>query len=131
VVNTTRKEQSVNQFAELTRKTRRERHVSLREIARRLKVTPAYVSEVERGRKSPPSIEVVKEWALALGLDPDKLLSVALSSKRSIDLGVENETSSDQKKRAAVLLARRWNEMDDSDYENLIWHLEGKGKMSD
>src|SRR5436853_3159607 len=57
---------------------------SLRQVASRISVEPAYLSKVERGLVSPPSEATIVKLAADLGEDPDMLL--ALAGKVSSDL---------------------------------------------
>lgn len=57
---------------------------SVRKMAARIGVEPAYLSKIERGEMSPPSEEKIRALAGALEEDPDILL--ALGGKISTDL---------------------------------------------
>lgn len=57
---------------------------SLRQVAARIGVEPAYLSKIERGVFPPPSEEVIVKLAEVLGEDKDVLL--ALAGKLSSDL---------------------------------------------
>ena len=57
---------------------------SLRQVAQRIHVQPAYLSQVERGNVAPPSEATTRRLAKDLGEDPDVLL--ALAGKISEDL---------------------------------------------
>jgi transcriptional regulator with XRE-family HTH domain len=57
---------------------------SLRQVASRCGVTPAYLSRVERGEVAPPGEETLAKLAHELGEDPDVLL--AMAGKISADL---------------------------------------------
>lgn len=57
---------------------------SLRQVATRCGVTPAYLSRVERGEVAPPGEETLIKLAHELGEDPDLLLAQA--GKISTDL---------------------------------------------
>ena|SRR5262245_34081630 len=57
---------------------------SLRQVATRIGVEPAYLSKVERGLVPPPSETTIVKLAADLGEDPDMLL--ALAGKVSSDL---------------------------------------------
>lgn len=57
---------------------------SLRQVAQRIGVEPAYLSKVERGLVAPPSEATIVKLAADLGEDPDVLL--ALAGKVSSDL---------------------------------------------
>jgi len=50
---------------------------SLRQVARRIEVEPAYLSKVERGEVAPPSEAKIRALAADLGQDPDVLLAMA------------------------------------------------------
>jgi transcriptional regulator with XRE-family HTH domain len=62
----------------------RETGYSLRKVAHRIGVEPAYLSKVERGVVAPPSEETISKLAEELGEDRDVLL--ALAGKVSRDL---------------------------------------------
>lgn len=68
------------------REHRREtdRRYSVRQVAQRIGVEPAYLSKVERNEVAPPSEEKIKALARELGEDPDVLL--AMAGKVSTDL---------------------------------------------
>lgn len=57
---------------------------SLRQVATRIGVEPAYLSKIERGVFPPPSEEVIVKVSEALGEDSDVLLGLA--GKLSTDL---------------------------------------------
>ena len=57
---------------------------SLRQVAGRVGIEPAYLSKVERGEMPPPSEATIRRLAVELREDPDVLL--ALGSKVSADL---------------------------------------------
>ena len=61
-----------------------DRRYSLRQVAIRIGVEPAYLSKIERGDVQPPSEETTCKLAKELGEDPDVLL--ALAGKVSGDL---------------------------------------------
>lgn len=68
------------------REQRREsdRSYSLRQVALRIGVEPAYLSKIERDQVAPPSEATTRKLAAELGEDPDVLL--AMSGKVSTDL---------------------------------------------
>lgn len=61
-----------------------DRSFSLRQVAGRIGVEPAYLSKIERGDFAPPSEEVIRCIAVELGENPDILL--AMAGKVSRDL---------------------------------------------
>ena len=66
------------------RRRRNDRAFSVRQVARRIDVEPAYLSKIERGRTPPPSERTIRRLAAELGEDPDVLL--AMAGKVSRDL---------------------------------------------
>ena len=57
---------------------------SVRQVAKRIGLEPAYLSKIERGEVAPPSEAKVRALAEDLGEDPDVLL--AMAGKVSTDL---------------------------------------------
>ena len=62
----------------------KDRSFSLRQVAKRIGVEPAYLSKIERGEAAPPSEVVTRKLAEELDEDVDVLL--AMSGKVSTDL---------------------------------------------
>ena len=71
-------------YGAATRARREELEIGLRAFAKKLGVSPTYVSKVERDELPPPAERRVKATAILLGVDPDELL--ALAGKVSSDL---------------------------------------------
>ena len=71
-------------YGSVTRRKREALEIGLREFAKKLGVSPTYVSKVERDEMSPPAEDRVKATALLLGMDADELL--ALAGRVSSDL---------------------------------------------
>ena len=71
-------------FGAYIRRVREERKVGLREMARKIGVSPTYVSKVERDEFAPPTEDKVRKIAEIFEIDPDELLSRA--GKVSSDL---------------------------------------------
>ena len=63
---------------------RDDRSYSVRQVARRIGVEPAYLSKIERDQVAPPSEATIRRLADELGEDPDVLL--AMAGKVSTDL---------------------------------------------
>ena len=61
-----------------------DRRYSVRQVAGRVGIEPAYLSKIERGEVSPPSEVTTVRLAKELGQDPDVML--ALAGKVSADL---------------------------------------------
>ncbi|SFF07062.1 Helix-turn-helix [Marinobacter sp. DSM 26671] len=60
-----------------------DRSYSLRQVALRVGIEPAYLSKIERGDMPPPGEETIKKLAIELSLDSDVLLALAVSANKS------------------------------------------------
>jgi transcriptional regulator with XRE-family HTH domain len=74
--------QYIRTVREALRKT--DRAFSLRQVAMRVGIEPAYLSKIERGEVAPPSEATTRKLAAELGEDADVLL--AMSGKVSSEL---------------------------------------------
>jgi transcriptional regulator with XRE-family HTH domain len=61
-------------FGALLRREREAKEIGLRDMARQIDVSPAYLSKVERGDFAPPAEGKVRAIAVILGQDADDLL---------------------------------------------------------
>lgn len=64
-------------FGSILRSIRLDAKIGLRELARLVKISPGYLSDVEIGRVPPPSESVILDIAKVLNADRAKLLSAA------------------------------------------------------
>jgi HTH-type transcriptional regulator, competence development regulator len=64
-------------FGAFIRREREAKEFGLREMARKIGVSPTYLSKVERDEFSPPVEDKVRKIAGILGLDADELLALA------------------------------------------------------
>jgi transcriptional regulator with XRE-family HTH domain len=64
-------------FGALVRREREAKEIGLREMAKKIGVSPTYLSKIERGDFDPPAEDKVRKIAEILGLDPDELLALA------------------------------------------------------
>ena len=68
---------SDEQFGAFIRRVREAKEIGLREMAKKIEVSPTYLSKVERDEFAPPAEDRVKAIAMILGLDADDLLARA------------------------------------------------------
>lgn len=59
-------------FGEFITKKREEKKITLREMARLLKITPPYLSDIEKERRNPPDKDKLDELATILSLSEDE-----------------------------------------------------------
>lgn len=65
------------QFGAFIRRVREAKEIGLREMAKKIEVSPTYLSKVERDEFAPPAEDRVKAIAAILDLDADDLLARA------------------------------------------------------
>ena len=118
-----------NKFGEFVKAKRTEKGISLRKLAEELEIVPAYMSDIEKGRRYPPDTEKMYKIAEVLTLDQeetDTLFDLAAYSRAngvSPDLsdyvmGVDNL-------RTALRKARDINAGED-DWQRIIDMLEAE-----
>ena len=59
------------------RREREAREIGLREMAKKIGVSPTYMSKVERDKFTPPTEDKVRSIAQIIECDPDELLAMA------------------------------------------------------
>jgi transcriptional regulator with XRE-family HTH domain len=64
-------------FGAFIRREREEREIGLREMAKKIGVSPTYLSKVERDEFTPPTEVKVRAIAQIIECDPDELLAMA------------------------------------------------------
>jgi len=91
-------------FGELIRSNRRRLNKSLQDVADALGVTAVYVSEVERGKRPPFTVERLPSLAQILELELDELKTAAWAQRKMIEW--DPSTASDKQIEALMALAR-------------------------
>jgi transcriptional regulator with XRE-family HTH domain len=64
-------------FGEFVRRERVAKEIGLREMAKKIGVSPTYLSKIERDEFAPPAEDKVRKIAEILGCDTDELLARA------------------------------------------------------
>jgi transcriptional regulator with XRE-family HTH domain len=64
-------------FGALVRQEREAKEIGLREMAKKIGISPTYLSKIERGDFDPPAEDKVRKIAEIIGRDPDELLALA------------------------------------------------------
>jgi DNA-binding XRE family transcriptional regulator len=71
----------LSQFGNLVRTLRKERGLTLEALARKIGTHKGYISGIEGGKVSPPSVKMIRKYAKALGQDPKPLVRIAWVDK--------------------------------------------------
>ena len=64
-------------FGRYIRRTREQRELTITEVARRLDISVAYLSRIERERENPPPDRLMKGLARALDVSVDEVFAAA------------------------------------------------------
>lgn len=112
-------------FAEVAQKQRLEARISLREVARMLGLTPAYISDIERGNRNAPSPEIARRWAEVIGADPEQFERLARLDRRAIELPVDQDHPEAARNELALALARGWEELSEEDIQRILSVVNG------
>ena len=70
----------MSNFGKTIRDLRNAQDLGLRETASRVGISPAYLSRIERGKESPPRVEIIKDLARVLAADPDVLFRLSYTT---------------------------------------------------
>ena len=110
-------------FGKLLRKTRKDAGKSMGDLARHLQVSVPYISDVERGNRSPFIQGRLLEVARFLGSDPARLLGAAAREKGAFELDAASVT--EKAREVGAALARGWSGLSDEDLEKIRAILDG------
>lgn len=112
-------------FAEAALKWRLQARTSLREVARALELTPAYISDIERGNRNAPAPEIARRWAKVIGANADEFERLARLDRRAIELPVDQENPEAVRNELALALARGWEEWNEEDIQRILDAVNG------
>jgi transcriptional regulator with XRE-family HTH domain len=105
-----------NEFGKLLRAERKQEGHPLRVIAAHLGVSVSYLSDVERGRRDPLTLERIYKVAEFLNQDPFSLIEAALRSKPSFELSTNISKAALE---TAVILIKRWEIITDAQHKQI------------
>ena len=101
-------------FGAFIRRKREAKEIGLREMAKKIGVSPTYLSKVERDEFSPPAEDKVRKIAVILDLDADELLARAgrvASDLTEIIRRQPHETANFLRSTAGRLTADEWRQL--------------------
>lgn len=118
-----------NKFGEFVKAKRMEKGISLRKLAEELEIVPAYMSDIEKGRRYPPDKEKIYKIAEILTLDQeetDTLFDLAAYSRANgVSPDLSDYVMSLGNLRTALRKARDINAGED-DWQRIIDMLEAE-----
>jgi transcriptional regulator with XRE-family HTH domain len=71
----------MSRFGELVGRLRKERGLTLADVARKIGSQKGYISGIESGKVNPPSVKLIRKYAKAFGQDERALVRLAWVDK--------------------------------------------------
>ncbi|MCI2105512.1 MAG: helix-turn-helix domain-containing protein [Intestinimonas sp.] len=120
-----------NKFGEFVKAKRLVKGISLRKLAEELGIVPAYMSDIEKGRRYPPDKEKIYKIAQVLHLNEDDTNTLfdlaALSRDNGVSPDLSDYVMGVDNLRVALRKARDINAGED-DWQKIIEMLEAEEK---
>lgn len=92
-------------FGEFIKRTRNEKDISLRELARKIGISASYLNEIEHGSKRPPKSAVINNIAAALQFrydDKCRLYDLAAAERGEVSADLVNYIMDNKAVREAL-----------------------------
>ena len=117
-------------FGEFIRFKRQEQHISLRAFARQIGISPVYTSNIENGKQTAPSYEVILRIAEVLNLNEEEkenMHDLAAETKKypAIAYDLVEYINANDHVRKALRLSRKLR-VEDSDWKEFTNHIKEK-----
>jgi|ADurb_Total_1113_FD_contig_21_3060700_length_668_multi_4_in_0_out_0_2 transcriptional regulator with XRE-family HTH domain len=114
-----------NQFGKFVAEKRKEKDLSLRRMAELLDFSPAYWSDIEKGRRNPPNLGKIEEIAILLGLSQEEteiMIDMASEDRDEIPMDLPDYIKDSNLARIALRKARKMDEIEGkSDTTEKAW----------
>jgi transcriptional regulator with XRE-family HTH domain len=107
----------MSKFGEYITKKRKEQKITLRKMAELLDFSPAYWSDIEKGRRNPPNINKLEELAKILKLTSEEkyhMIDLASEDRDEIPMDLPEYIKDSNLARIALRKARKMEEKEGS-----------------
>ena len=115
------------QFGEFIKQKRLEKGINLRRLAEMAQIAPAYLSDIEKGKRNSPSPDKMEKLAAILELSPDEITLIndlaAQDRNNTVASDISEYVSQNQSVRVALRKARELN-LSDKDWLRIIEEME-------
>ena len=108
-------------FGKVLRKARQKAKLRLIDVAEKMDWSVVYLSDLERGRRNPPSADKIVKLAKIIDVPAGILLEAASKDKKRIELPLE---APPKLREAALMLARSWDKLTDEEAEKILQILQ-------
>lgn len=113
-----------NKFGEFISQRRKLKKISLRNMAESLDLSPSYWSDIEKGRRNPPRIEILEELSNILGLSQkefDNMVDLASEARDEIPMDLPEYIKNNELAKVALRKASRKAEEKNNDVTKKAW----------
>lgn len=113
-----------NKFGEFVIKKRKEKELSIRGMAEMLNLSPAYWSDIEKGRRNPPNINILGEISKIFILSQeefDEMVDMASEDRDEIPMDLPEYIKESDLVRIALRKAKNKTEVDGEYLTNKAW----------
>lgn len=103
----------MNKFGKFVTKRRKDKGLSLRKMADLVGFSPAYWSDIEKGRRNPPNIDKLEEIAEILNLsqeEKENMIDMASEDRDEIPMDLPEYIKGSELARTALRKAKQLNE---------------------
>lgn len=115
----------MNKFGKFVAERRKEKNMTLRGMADLIDFSPAYWSDIEKGRRNPPNIDKIKEAAKILKLSQEEtedMIDMASEDRDEIPMDLPEYIKESELARTALRKAKQLNENNgESDITKRAW----------
>ena len=113
-------------FGRFLRELRESAGMRIKDLAQKMGWTTVYISDIELGRRNPPSPAKIRQIASVLGVDPTELLDLADKEKKRVVLDLDEESPG--RMGFALTLARSWDGLTDDEIAEMKEILNRRAK---
>ncbi len=111
------------EFGHKFRRWRKEAGLTMGDVARKLDLSIPYISDIERGNRPPPRVEILERAAKALGQDPFDVIIAAEQSRGRYELSA---TPTPKHREVGASLLRSWEDLSPEKLEEIERVLKGE-----
>ena len=116
------------EFGRKFRRWRKEAGLTMGDVARKLNLSIPYISDIERGNRPPPRVEILKKAARTLGQDPQDVVVAAARSRGAYELSA---TPTHKHREVGASLLRSWEDLSPEKLEEIERVLKGGERRSE
>ena len=99
-----------SKFGDFIKEKRKEKRLSLRKMAEQLDISPSYWSDIEKGRRNPPQLDMIERIVNVLNLsedEKDQIIDLASEERGEIPMDLPSYINSSEIAKVALRKASK------------------------